>query len=348
MTHFTPRFEQQILPNIEEAKALKYDNNIKARPPTLLVLLCVFPHSPRSPPLLLSMANLMASPESHMRGSEEVVSNTSAEERKVLHYQVIGRSFRNSFITIIVLCFLSALPLTIPAEESEYGVPELDEWVYYAGFWSCLTLTVTGFVLFLVACLPNDLGIPDAGGWEMALRYVLPNNLIGFSVFWIGVPMLMKTLGVVERARYSLIDYVMAVLGMLIATIPHVIIRSKIAGTGGWRDSMRSLIAIVRDPQEKQKLSAIKFAVMIISPQLGMIFTMALYPIFIIPLYRSDMFSDAGRLLFSTIFHPVLIEIQTMFNRLVSIGRQQTWGRFPEDGSHVYFLMEMVMTLNRR
>lgn len=53
-----------------------------------------------------------------------------------------------------------AMPLTIAASESDYGVPVLDEWVYFVGWWG-------SFVSVMLALCSHE-----GKSMEIAVKYV--------------------------------------------------------------------------------------------------------------------------------------------------------------------------------
>lgn len=254
--------------------------------------------------------------------SEEIRtgSKTKVEIKGVVATQftfnIFGYSLYLSLWTVFVLMGISQIPYTVWLDENK-GLPSVDESIYWMfGPMAILALASPFFGTCNIAFYDQK-DWPDCGP-ENALRTTLPTYLVCFGVFNVGVPLLFSNfLGI--SSKFYLFDLLLLPMAFVLSIVIDSFLRRK---------RQANKINVTPAPEQtfednhSSKNVSMKELLLTVFTQIVQLVVVILYPILIIPLYRST--TDQIRLVFVCGIHPLLQESLLTMLRFTRTNQETT------------------------
>lgn len=195
----------------------------------------------------------------------------------------------------------------------------------------------------MLVCNPE---IKPKCGPKVAWKYTVGIYLASLITFWVLLPILLLRFGV--RVKFYLLDLVFFPIGFILPVFLDVTLRKKkyLAKI----DSTVVNVTTLAKPKTNQRVSSsLKETLLTLLTIIVQMIVMILYPILIIPLYRST--TDKWRLVFVCGIHPLLQEFTLTMMRLAkskSKKKKIESVKIAFEGQMIPYMTEYNLVLTRR
>ena len=232
-----------------------------------------------------------------------------------------------SAITTVVVLAGGSLPFTVWNAKGD-GVPRADEWVFVLFLISLGILNLSAVFGGIYSCYDPVVAPKLHFGWKHTWRARVPAMVIALGISSVAM---LGPLASGESPRFLFMEYVMLAIVTPFQSVAGEIAARWSAGNANQNESDKK-------GKKRKKGSTAWSLVVALFNGIALCFIVILYPLAIMPIYRSKNTTDGQRLLLVSFLHPMVHEV-TMTVQRSKIGQSYLLEKTVNDPKRTHFAM---------